>query len=158
MDFISKSKLFQKWYGTCNKRYAYLHELPDWVLSRPQLRENWLQDSASVFEEHKKKRKEIIDKRNKMIKSIEEELIKINKAEDDMLTKFYTDHPIVAINKIPSQGLPGDRFLKHSGKSGEVLESALKDELDNYKAELSDRFIVNKEDIKELIKILKEVL
>jgi hypothetical protein len=156
MEIINKSKALQKWYQNTSNLYGYYHEQPSWVLLNPDFRDKWLTDSAEVFEDFKSKRKELMEQRKRLIASIEDELKKLEISEDELTTKFYKDYPLVAINKIPQQGLPEDLFTKHLDKMGDNLDSALERELNAYKERLAKEFIIEGKDKEELIKILKE--
>jgi hypothetical protein len=156
--FINRSRELQKWHKSISKRYAYLHELPDWVLSDSDLRENWVVDSSDIYENLKRQRKSIINEKQQLIDSTNEALSNIDEQESKLLEKFYRQYPVVAINKIPVQGLPSEIFLKHSHLNGEHLDRALNKELDLYKQELCHRFVVGNESRDELIKLLKQVL
>jgi hypothetical protein len=156
MKIINKSKSLQKWYSDISSLYGYYHEQPEWVLLNPDLRDKWLTDSASVFENFKNKRKELVERRKKIVASIERQLSEIEAEEESIVTKFYTEFPLVAINKIPTQGLPEHLFSKHLDKMGEEMDRALENELESYKSELARRFIVEDGDKKELMELLKE--
>jgi hypothetical protein len=158
ITFINMSKFLQTWYQATSKRYAYLHELPEWVLLDDKLRELWITDSSTIFSEHKKARKALVVERQRFIDSIEIELAEIARKERDLLETFYRKYPIVAISKIPVQGLPSNIFLSHSDKTGDALENALQRDLDNYKQELCLKYVSGNGDIKELIKLLGEIL
>jgi hypothetical protein len=159
LKLVENSHIISKWYSKSIKHFGYLHEQPEWVLLDSTLRTKWLQDSALVFEQHKLKRKSIIDRRALLLKTISEDLKALDEEESQLVNKFYKDHPLVAINKIPVQGLPQDVVLKHHDKSGEALEKALEHELSNYKLELGIKYH-NKgsKEIEELIKLLGELL
>jgi hypothetical protein len=156
MKIINKSKIFQKWYAETSQLYGYYHEQPEWVLLNPDLRNKWLTDSSSVFETFKNKRKEFVEKRKRLVASIEEKLAEIESDEHDLLVKFYRDYPLVAINKIPSQGLPEHLFSKHLDKMGTHLDEALESELEKYKSDLARKYIVEGENLDDLISLLKE--
>ena len=158
MKVINNSKELQKWYTTCVKRYAYLHELPDWVLLDDSLRDKWITDSSDVFETHNKRRKDIIKRREDVWNSIEQQLTDIDNDEIELKIGFYCKYPIVAISKISEESLPAERLMMHIGKSGKVLEKALEAELDKYKQDLCKEYVLGDGDIMELVEILKEAL
>jgi hypothetical protein len=158
MKFVAKSKDLQVWYKNITARFSYLHELPEWVLLSDDLRERWVMDSSDIYKLHKDRRKAIVSEREKILGSVEDKLQELNLREAEMLDAFYRKYPIVAINKIPVQGLPADRLLKHSNKSGEVLEEALKKELDTFKYELTLKYVIGNESIEELIDLLNQIL
>jgi hypothetical protein len=158
MKFVNMSKDLQYWYKNITARFAYLHELPEWVLLSDELREEWVMDSATIFKMHKDSRKSIVAERERILSSVESKLAELDSKEAELLDTFYRKYPIVAINKIPVQGLPADRLLKHSNKSGDVLEAALAHELDTFKHELTLKYVVGNESIDELISLLNQVL
>jgi D-hexose-6-phosphate mutarotase len=92
------------------------------------------------------------------LSSVETKLAELDSKEAELLDTFYRKYPIVAINKIPVQGLPAERLLKHSNKSGDVLEAALTRELDTFKHELTLKYVIGNEPIDELISLLNQVL
>jgi hypothetical protein len=65
---------------------------------------------------------------------------------------------IIAISKIPVQGLPLERYTKHNNVAVEDMEAALEEELNEYKKELAERFVSGSEDSSKLMEILKEAL
>jgi hypothetical protein len=159
MKIINSSKDFQKWYAIITKRFGYLHELPSWVLLDPILREQWLVDSSTIFEEFKTKRKEIVFKKEKVMKTITDQLTALNDSEETLVNDFYNKYPIVAISKIPTQGLPGDTILAHASKPTEERERQYEIELDKYKKKLCDEYVnQGEEKQKELLELLKEVI
>jgi hypothetical protein len=155
LKIINNSSSLQRWYSETSNLYGYYHEQPSWVLSDPDLRDKWLTDSSSVFETFKNSRKELMNRRKRLVASIEAELAEVEKLEESLVTKFYSDYPLVAINKIPVQGLPEERYIKHLGKIGDNHEKALTQELESYKGELAKKYIIENGEISELIDKLK---
>jgi hypothetical protein len=158
LEFINRSKELQQWYKKVTSRYSYLNELPSWVLLDDVIRELWVTDSSTIFTKHKSQRKAIVAEREKLFRSVEESIEKLDTEEKELLDSFYRKHPIVAINKIPIQGIPADRLLRHSDKNGAALEVALKDELDTYKQELTSKYVVGDSPIQELLDLLFRIL
>jgi hypothetical protein len=158
MEAINMNKSLQGWYRRVKWRFGYLHELPEWILLSNELRDSWLLDSSSVFEEYKNKRKRLTDERNRKLDSIKTELNQIETDEIKLTDEFYRKYPLVAISKIPVVGLPQDRYLLHVSKTGDELHAALEVELSKYKRELALEYVVGNGDIEDLIDLLKEVV
>jgi len=156
--FIQRSKELQEWYRVITARFAYLKELPDWVLLSDDLREYWITDSSTIFKIHKDARKKIVKEKEDIWKGIEAKLAEVDAREASLLDSFYRKHPIVAINKIPIQGLPSDRLLKHCNKSGSILDSALNFELNSYKHELALKYVAGDGSLDELVALLSVIL
>jgi hypothetical protein len=96
-----------------------------------------------------------MDKEAALQKKFKADMLLLNSEREVCVEDLTRKHPILAISKITVQGLPIERVVKYNKVSPDLMGAALDKELDNYKTDLSNRYLSKEMSIDELIVILK---
>jgi hypothetical protein len=119
------------------------------------LQEYWLNTGVKVLETHKQDLKKVMDKEANLQKKFKSDMLLLNTERETYIEDLTRKHPILAISKITVQGLPIERVVKYNAVSPDAIGEALDKELDNYKTDLSGKYLSKEMSIDELIVVLK---
>jgi hypothetical protein len=155
INLLGRNTALQVWHNKVVGIYTRYLAMPNYVLEAPKLQEYWLNIGVKVLETHKQELKKVIDKEATIQKKFKSDMALLNAERDLCIEDLTRKHPILAISKITVQGLPIERVIKYNAVSPDLIGEALDRELDNYKTDLSNKYLSKEMSIDELITILK---
>lgn len=152
---LQEKSSFRSWFDECKTKWSLLNDIPEWLVSDPNLRELWVDKYQSSLVVLRQRQMSTIEANNKARLLYEETIALNNKQLATFEDKIYFDNPVIMIHKVNPSALPEAELLKLHSLNKEQRRDIRKDLINQYRKDLLDRFTKGDLSLQELIDLVK---